>query len=190
MEPDHTNQASYWNAVTMAGLIFGLIVFVLSIIGGYMTINSEPTGALFGGASMYLGVFSCLIAAFGGMMAVYLYLREYPGSMLLGRGALIGLATGVVIAAVSTLFGLIWNVVDPAFSENLLEASIANIEAMGQIPEAQKDEMIDQTASQVQRMQTAGGIAMAFGMNAILYGILNLLTGMLGARIFASQEEE
>lgn len=187
MEPHHTNEASYWNAVAISGLIFGLIVFALSIIGGYMTINAEPTGSMFGG-SMVTGLISCLIGAFGGLVAVKLHLGENPQPMLLGRGSVIGLATGVMIALVSTIFGLLWNIIDPGFMDNLIEASIANIEAMN-IPEAQKEDMIDSVAGQMQRMKTAGGVLLAFGMNALLYGILNLLTGMLGVKLFASKED-
>ncbi|MEX0779397.1 MAG: DUF4199 domain-containing protein [Balneolales bacterium] len=187
MEPNQTDEANYWNSVARAGLIFGLIVFALNLIGGYMTINSEPSGG-FIGESMLAGLVSCLIGAFGGMVAVKFHLIENPRPMLLGRGAVIGLATGVVIALVSIVLGLFWNLVDPAYTEKLIESTIASIEAMD-LPESQQNEMIDSVASEMQRMQSASGVVMAFAMNALLYGILNLLTGMLGVKFYSPEEK-
>ncbi|MEX0773594.1 MAG: DUF4199 domain-containing protein [Balneolales bacterium] len=187
MEPHQTNEASYWNSVAMAGLLFGLIVFAVNIIGGYMTIQTESADTLMA-ESMIAGLLSCLIGAFGGLMAVKYYVKEYPQPLLIGRGAVIGLATGVVIALVFSVLSLLWNVIDPAYTENLMESTIANIEAMG-LNEAQQQDMIDSIAEQMQQMQTTGGVLMAFGMNALLYGILNLLTGMLGVKFFAPHED-
>ncbi|MEX0684959.1 MAG: DUF4199 domain-containing protein [Balneolales bacterium] len=188
MEPQQSNDISYWNAVTLTGIIFGLIVFVLNIIGGYATIGAEPSGGWVG-PSMFTGLFSCLLAAFGGMVAVRIHLKQNPQPPLqLGRGAMIGLATGIVIAFVSTVLGLIWNIIDPSFSQNLIEASIANIEAMN-IPEDQKQEMIDSVAAQMQQMYSVGGLVMAFVLSSLLYGILNMLTGMLGVKFYSPNEE-
>lgn len=188
MEPYQTNEESYWNSVARTGLLFGLVVFALNIIGGYMTIHSDPSGTILG-ENMIAGLFSCLIGAFGGLMAVKLYLNEFPQPLLTGRGAVIGLATGVVIALVSTILGLLWNAIDPSYTDNLMEATIANIEAMD-LPESQQEDMIDSMAGQMQQMQTAGGVILALGMNALLYGILNLLTGMLGVKFFATENEQ
>ncbi|MEX0929279.1 MAG: DUF4199 domain-containing protein [Balneolales bacterium] len=188
MEPHNRSETNYWNSVAVAGLIFGLVIFAINIVGGYMTINSEATGTMFG-ENMIMGLVGCLIASFGGLLAVKMHVRDHPEPLLIGTGAIIGMATGAVIALASTVLGLIWNGIDPAFSDNLMQATIANIEAMDQIPEGQKEEMIDSVAAQMQRLQTAAGMLIAFVTSALLYGILNMLTGMLGVRLFAAREE-
>lgn len=176
-------EPSFWMSVTIAGLIFGIIAFVLSIISGYAIINSEPTGSFFSPTQL-IGTLACLIGAFGGMMATWHYVREYDLSIKLGKGALIGFLTGVGIAIVSVVLGQVWQLVDPDMTQRIIDSTVANMEAMD-MPGDQKQQMIDGTVESIQS-QNSIGTQLLWGIP--LYGILNLITGMIGARIFSKQE--
>ena len=176
---------SYWNSVVFASVIFGIVAFVISLITIYATINSEPTGSFFA-PSQLIGIFACLFGAFGGMVATWHYAKEYDVVIKLGRGALIGLFTGFGITLVSTVFNEIWALVDPDLTQQMIESTVANMEAMD-LPEQQKQQMIDSTV-QSMRSQDNIGTQLLYGLP--MYGILNLLTGMLGAKVFGKDEDE
>lgn len=179
MEP--VQNKSIWNASGIAGAVFGFVVFLVSIIGGYITIHSEPTGNLFSG-TILASMVGCLIGVFGGVMGVKLFINEYGPEMKIGQGAVIGLVTGLIMAVVSQILSLIWPMIDGAFLENLQNAMIANIEMSGQIPDAQKEAMIDAAYSQMQNYYSAGSIIQGFLIGFVTYGLLNLLSGLLAAK--------
>lgn len=185
---DNGAEPSYWSSVGIAAIGFGIIYFILSIIGGYMTINSEPTGSWFSSQTM-MGLVACLVTAFGGMVAVWHYNREFGVTMKLGRGALIGLFTGIAMALVMSLLSQIWTMIDPTFNEQLMEATIANYEAMD-MPQETKQGMIDGIYQQFQDADTLWGMVRGFLFLSIPTGILNMLTGMLGVAMFARQKDE
>lgn len=180
----------YWPSVGIAALIFGFIYFIISLIGGYMTINAEPTGSMFGSISQAVtGVAGCLIAAFGGMLAVWHYSRTYGITLKMGKGALIGLYVGIGIAVIMTLLSQIWELIDPSYTNRLMESMIANYEAIEGMPEAQRQQVIDGVYSQFQESSTLWGIIKGMLFVAVPVGILNLLTGMLGVSMFAREKE-
>src|SRR5690625_5907370 len=84
----HQQQPSYWTSVATAGVIFGIVAFVLSIITSYATINTEPSGSYFSAVSL-LGILVCLVPAFGGVLAAWHYAIEHNTFITLRRGALI-----------------------------------------------------------------------------------------------------
>lgn len=176
------DKSSYWNSVAIGGVIFGIIIFVLSLVAGYATINSEPTGALISPA-VWVGALSCLVGAFGGMLAIWHYAGNFNISVSLGRGALIGFLTGVAISIVSVLLNELWTFIDPDMTQQIVDSTIANIEA-SDLPEQQKQQMIDLTAG----AREGESIGMQLLSGIPLYGILNLITGMIGAKIFGQEE--
>lgn len=177
--------SSYWISVGVASFIFGIIAFAISIISAYTTINSEPTGSFFN-PSQLVGILACLIGAFGGMLATWHYAREHDVAIKLGKGALIGFLAGVGITVVSVLLGQIWQVIDPDMTQKMIDSMIANMEAMD-MPEQQKQQMIDATVESV-RSQQSIGTQLLWGIP--IYGVLNLLTGMIGAKVFGKEENE
>ena len=190
MEP--VENKSFWNAAGKAGAIFGLLVFIVSLVGSYLTIHSEPSGSILG-ATMIASALGCLVGAFGGVLGVRFYIMEYGPEMKIGRGAVIGLATGVGIALVYQALTFIWPLVDSSYIENLQRAMIANIEMMNQLPDAQKEEAIDAMYTQMQNYYSAGNIVQSLFMGLITYGLLNLLSGLLSAKFMGKQparEEE
>lgn len=179
MEP--VESKSYWNASAKAGVVFGFVVFLISTIGSYITINTEPTGNLFS-ATVLASTLGCLVAIFGGVLAVKFYINEYGPEMKIGQGAVIGLLTGIVMAVVAQILALIWPVIDSTYIENLQAALIANIEISQQIPAAQKEDMIDAIYAQFQNYYSFGTILQGFLMGVVTYGLLNVLSGLLSAK--------
>ncbi len=180
---------SYWNAAGMAGVIFGLLVFIVSLIGSYITIYSEPDGSLVTG-NMVASAIGCLIGAFEAVLAVKRYINEYGPEITIGKGAIIGLATGVMITLVFQLLSLIWPLIDTSYIENLHTAMINNIEMMEQIPAAQKEEMIDSIYTQMQNYYSAGTILQNLFLGLLIYGLLNLLSGLLSAKFMGTSLDE
>ncbi len=179
---------SYWNSVIITGSIVGVISYMLPVIFGYVAINTEPSGSIFQLLIPTLGIcFSCLIGAFGGMISVWHYAKTNEIVMKLGRGALIGFVTGVAIALFGMVISQLWYVVDPNFAANLQDSMIAIVEATD-LPESQKQSQIDMMASQYAMNESFLGTILSFAGSAILYGVLNLLTGMLGVKLFAEEE--
>ena len=183
--PQEQANPSYWNSVFIAGVLFGLILFVISTIGGYATISSEPTGAIFSPTQL-IGTVGCLFGAFGGMLATWHFAREYDTVIKLGRGALIGFLVGLVIVAVNILLVQIWSIIDPDMTQQMIDSAVANIEAMD-VPDQQKQMTIDMTVDGLRSRENIGS-QLLWGIP--MYGILNLITGMIGAKLFGKEETE
>jgi len=186
MEQTNQNNAtipSYWASVGIAAVIFSLLTSVLQLISGYMQINAEPTGSLFS-PTMLFSVVVCLVGAFGGMVAVWHYANEYQITMKLGKGALIGFLTGAAMVLIGIVLNKLWLLVDPDMQQKMMESTIENFEAMD-MPEETKQQMIDQAASQANPSIVT---QLLYGIP--IFGILNLLTGMLGVSLFARNKEE
>lgn len=168
---------SYWASVGIAALIFSLITFILNIIMGYAMIGGN-TGWIFTSVS---GLVICLIGAFGGMMAVWHYANEYNLTMNLGKGALIGFLTGVAMVIIGIILNEIWALIDPDFTQQIVESTIDRFESMD-MPEEQLDKMAQSIKDRDQI-----GTQLLWGIP--IMGVLNLLTGLLGVALFAKEKE-
>ncbi len=180
----NNSQPSYWTSVIISGVIFGIVAFVLSLISSYAMINAEPSGSFFSPVQL-IGVLVCLISAFGGMLAAWHYINEYDIAIKLGKGALIGFLTGVCITVVTVILGQLWQVIDPDMMQKLIDSTIENMEAMD-MAEGQKQQIIDSTVDKMRSQQNIG-TQLLWGIP--MYGILNLITGIIGAKIFSKDEE-
>lgn len=176
---------SYWVSVSIASVLFGIIAFVVSLLSVYSTINTEPTGSFFSPAQL-IGLLACLFGAFGGMVATWHYAREYDVAIKLGKGALIGFLTGVGISVVSVILSQVWQVFDPDMTQQMIDSTVANLEAM-ELPDEQKQQMIDAT---VESMRGQQSITSQLLWGIPMYGILNLITGMIGAKVFGKEQDE
>jgi glucan phosphoethanolaminetransferase (alkaline phosphatase superfamily) len=184
LEQEQKNN-SYWNSVLIVGGVFAVVGFVLQLIFGYMQINSEPTGSLFTLYSIS-GIFICLATCIAGMLAVWHYTNEVTPKLTFGQGAVIGVLTGVVMVILSGLLTQLWNFIDPAYNGKIMESMIANFEA-SDMDQSMKDQMIDQT---VASMEASGSFLKGLLIGIPFMGILNLLTGLIGVKLFAEKEEE
>ena len=182
MENEQTNP-SYWNSVIIGSLVTGLVVTILSIIGGYMTISSEPTGSFFNSSQIF-GTIGCLIGAVGGVIANWHYAKEFDVTFKIGKGALIGLLVGVGGTIVVVLLSQLWNVIDPSYQQALVDWNIQNFDQMQQMPAEAKEQAI----AGMENPNSPKNIAIFAGTTVIGLGILNVISGLIGAKIFASEE--
>lgn len=184
-EPEQIQFNDYLPSAGIVGLIFSVITFAIGIAMGYYQIGADPSGS-FVSPMMLSGVFICLIGILAGAVAVWHFTKEVTPYMKLGQGALLGFITGVVIVLISAVFNEIWHFIDPAYTDKLVEATIANVEAMD-MPESSKNDMIDGMAESV-RSQQSFSSQLVWGIP--INGILNLISGMVGVKLFAQNKEE
>ena len=173
---------SYWNSVIIASLVAGIIVTAFALIGGYMTLGSEPSGSFFSSAQLF-GTIGCLLGAVGGVLANWHYTKEYNVTYKIGKGALIGLFVGLGATIISVILGQIWNVIDPSFQQALVDWNIQNFEAMQMPAEAR-----EQAIAGMENPNSPSNIAMQAGFTFVGLGIMNVISGLVGAKIFASEE--
>lgn len=182
---DSNTFGNYWQSVVIVAAIFSLISFALGIFFGYRQINAEPSGAIFS-PMMFSGVLICLITCIAGAVTVWHYTKEVSPLINLGQGALVGFLTGAVIVLFSVLLNEIWTFVDPSYTEKLVEAAIANVEEMD-LPAGSKEDMIDTMAESVRSSQS---VTQQIFWGIPITGLLNLISGMIGAKIFGKKSEE
>ncbi|REL24569.1 DUF4199 domain-containing protein [Rhodohalobacter sp. SW132] len=183
--PQNPTLADYMPSAGIVGAIFSVITFAIGLAIGYQQIGSEPSGS-FLSPTMLGGVVICLVSCLAGALAVWHFTKEVTPFIKLGQGAALGFITGAVMVILTAILGEIWNFIDPSYTENLVEATIANVEAMD-LPDSQKDQMIDGMAESVRSQQSFGSqIIWGIPMN----GLLNLVTAMIGVKIFAKKENQ
>lgn len=181
---EQNSQPSYWPSVMVGALVIGLIMSVLGIISQYMTINSEPVGSSFTMAQA-IGTFACLFGAVGGFIATRHYAKEHEIKFPIGKGALIGFMTGVVGVLVSTVVSLIWQyVVDPELNQAVYDWSIRNLEAQN-LPA----EQLEMAMNFIPEPGAMSSLLWGVGIGIVALGVLNLISGIIGAKVFASEED-
>lgn len=180
---DDAASGSYWNSALLIGSLFAVISAVISLAAGYYQISQEASGSLFGPVAIS-GTVVCLISALAGLAAVRNYTREVTRTLSFGQGAVIGLATAAVIVVVSTALTQLWYLIDPNYLENIMESVIANMEAMG-VP----DEALEGQIDAIMESQTLAGTLKNAVISLGVMGLLNVLTALLGVRLFAEREE-
>ncbi|HKJ34056.1 MAG TPA: DUF4199 domain-containing protein [Balneolales bacterium] len=183
MEPVEEKR-SFWASVILASLIFGVIYFAMTIGTGYYVINNPPTGSGLGPSSI-IGTFVCLIAAFGGMLAVWHYVQLYDVTITLGKGAVIGVVTGIFIGILSFIFVHLWEYVDPNYTSRLMDTQIAMMNAKNHMSAQERQKIVDMMHSRGSMFKIIGSIFTTLGL-----GILNLITGMIGAKMFKGEKPE
>lgn len=181
MENEQT-QPSYWNSVILASLITAIVVTAFSLIGGYMTLGTEPSGSFFSSAQLF-GTIGCLVGALGGLFVNWHYVKENDVTYKIGKGALLGLMVGLGATIFSVIISQIWNVIDPGFQEALIEWNIQNLEAMQMPAEAR-----EQAMAGFDDPNSLKNIGLQALFTFIGLGIVNVISGLIGAKVFASEE--
>lgn len=171
-------------SIGIVGAVFSIISFVIGLFFGYQQINAEPTGSFISPYMISSGVI-CLATAFAGMLAIWHYTKEVSPQLKLGQGALIGFLTGAIVVIFSIILNELWVLFDPTFTEKILEATIANVEAMD-LPSDAKNDMID---SMAEAMGDVSIFRQLF-VGIPIPGLLNMATAMIGVKIFAEKAEE
>lgn len=175
-------QPGYWNSVIIASLVTAIVVTAFSLIGGYMTLGKEPSGSFFNSAQLF-GTIGCLIGALGGLFANWHYVKENDVTYKIGKGALIGLFVGLIATIFTVIIGQIWNLIDPSYQQALVDWNIQNFEAM-QMPAEAKEQAI----AGMENPNSLKNIGLQALITFVGLGIVNVISGLIGAKVFASEE--
>ena len=179
---------SYWPSVIIGALVVTIVTSVIVTAYLYYLASAEPSMGLLIKSGLMMPI-SCLFGLLGGIISTRHYAKTNEITFAIGKGALIGLYTGLVASVFSLLLSQLWQFIDPALMENF---SNNLIEAMGSanMPEAQYNETVDKMRADFANQQTLVGVLKGGAINAAVLGIVNAISGMIGAKIFASPEEE
>ena len=172
----------YQKSVLIGGGIIGGLAFLVNIISGYAQISSEPSVTILGIMAI-MSLITCLVAMTGALISTWHYSQFLEQPITLGKGALIGLFTGIAVAVVSTLLNQVWSLLNPDFNQQVMESVIASFEQLD-LPEEQTQAQTDMLYNSMKNSGSIGGIASSIISGSVFYGILNALTGMLGVKLF------
>ncbi len=174
---------SYWPAVLTGGTIGAVVVSMTSFAAGYIMISSEPTGSPFNIASLG-GILGCLLGAVAGVYANRMYAKDNELTYPIGKGALIGLWSGIALTIISSLISMLWVfVIDPGYSDASVEWQKMNMDMM-QMPPEQKEAMM----STIENPYSMKNILLGLGIGSVVFGIVNAISGIIGAKLFASED--
>ena len=179
---------NYWPSVIQAAIIVAVATTVVGLGLLYYVAGSEPSMGIMMISGLTLPI-TCLIGLIGGILATRSYAKAFDITFPIGTGAQIGLFTGIVAAVIGGIIGQVWNIVDPTLMERFADTMIGAFEMNDQISESQKDEIINNMEEGFAEQSSLGGILKGIAIQAGLLGFVNLLSGMIGAKIFASEEE-
>lgn len=177
---------SYMPIAFRFAMIFAIVAFVGNLIVNYMVISMEPSMTMLFIPSVAGGVI-CLVAAIAGLLVVRSYIKTTGLRVPVGKGAVIGLVTGVLIAVVSSVLGILWDFVDPNMAKNMMNAMMGAMDSMPGMDEASRQAAMDQMmANDPTKFSTR---LMAMGIGVLMFGVVNLISGMIGAAVFSKKEE-
>jgi hypothetical protein len=176
-ETTHHGMPSYWNAVITAGLITGIILTVIQLTTNYMTIaGSSATG---------MAIIGCLIASIAGIISNWMYAKGYDLTYPIGKGALLGVFSGIITSIVTFSLSLFWTkVIDTGMNEAIIEATLKSFEDQGL-----SQEEIDMAQSFIPDPNSLVGLIITFLSALAMYVVINLISGIISAKIFAKEEE-
>lgn len=187
MEPQE--KPSYFAYAIQIAAIMAVVSTALTYASMYRFIGQPPSGSLFSIAQI-VPLITCLIAGFGGLLVVRNFAKESGLPMKAGQGAVIGLVTGAIITVFMVVLGQVWTqLIDPTLMDRFAEATIANFEAIPNLPDEQRTAMVDAAYQQFQDQKSFMGIVKASLMSFVALGVVNLITGIIGVSIFAKKEE-
>lgn len=163
--------------------IFTIITFVLGLVMGYLVPALEPSMTVMFIPSIF-GTAICLVSAIAGLLVVRSQINTTLSPMTAGNGAVAGMVTGALIAVFSGVLSLLWNVIDPNFSSNMLNAMINAMDTM-EMDQAAREQAIDQImANDPTKLSTW---LTSTGISILVTGIVNLISGIIGASIFSKK---
>ena len=178
-ETTHHGMPSYWNAVITAGLITAIVYSVIGLASAYLTIAGSS------GAGQGLGIGACLISSIAGVIANRMYAKGFNLTYPIGKGALLGFLAGLVTLIVGTVISLFWTeIIDTGMNEALMQSNIATFEAQGLT-----QDQIDQALSFSPEPGSMNAILIQFAIGFGSLSIINVISGMISAKIFAKEEE-
>lgn len=155
-----------WEAMLKPALIAGVLVGVLSAL--------PLVGAL--------NCFCCAWVIGGGVLAAYLHIQATPVAASLGRGAALGLVTGVVAAVVDTLFSIPLHFALAGMGSGIAEQMNELLRELPNVPpdvrEALRSVFSDNRGVGVIFLVLAGFFKL------IVYSVVCMLGGAVGVALF------
>lgn len=177
---------SYMPYAFRLAMIFAIISFVGNLVIMYTVIGMEPSMMMLLIPSIS-GTVICLLAAVAGFLVVRAYIKATNLRVPVGKGAVIGLVTGVLIAVVSGVLGILWDFVDPNITKNMMNAMMSAIDTLPEMNDAARQQAEDQLmANDPSQWSTR---LMGLGMSTLGFGIVNMITGMIGAAVFSKKDD-
>ena len=178
-ETTHHGMPSYWNAVITAGLITAIVYSIIGLASAYLTIGGST------GAGQGLGISACLVSSIAGVIANRMYAKGFNLTYPIGKGALLGFLAGLVTLIVGTAISLFWTeFIDTGMNDAVMQSTIANLETQGLT-----QDQIDQTLSFSPEPGSMNAILAQFGIGFFSLSIINVISGIISAKIFAKEEE-
>ncbi|MCC7541590.1 MAG: hypothetical protein IT379_35555 [Deltaproteobacteria bacterium] len=123
----------------------------------------------------------CLWVALGALVAVMMVQKKAGDAIDMGEGAVIGALCGIIVAAVTTGFGLLLNLIGVGLGGAGAAATV--IQQMGGLPPDLRRALEDAGIPQAYAGLLLGSCA-GCCMNLIFYGIFGMIGGVGGAAIF------
>jgi len=160
-----------------------------------MNENKMLKPALIGGVSLgvlsalpIIGMFNCLCCAWviaGGVLAARLYVKDSPEVVTLGRGALLGLFTGLIGSIVSLIFSIPLNFLVRSGGMNVMEQIRERMNTMPNIPPETRA-LFDSLATR----SDLNMLLMIFGaiFTLIIFCIFAMLGSTIGVAIFEKRK--
>lgn len=179
---------NYWNSVFIGALVVAISTSVVGLVMLYYLAGAEPSMSMMIMSGLLMPI-TCLVGMFGGFISVRHYAKTYDITFKMGTGALVGLFTGIAAAVISGILGQLWNIVDPALVDNFANNMVSALETMD-MPDAQREQTISQMMENIEAQKAVGGIIKGVLINAVVLGVVNAISGMIGAKMFAAPEEE
>lgn len=178
-ETTYHGMPSYWNAVITAGLITAIVYSVIGLASAYLTINGST------GAGQGLGITACLVSSIAGVISNRMYAKGFNLTYPIGKGALLGFLAALVTLLVGTAISLFWTqIIDTGMNDALMEAQILTMEAQGLT-----QDQIEQALAFSPDPGSLNGILIQFGIGFVSLSIINVISGIISAKIFAKEEE-
>ena len=178
-ETTHHGMPSYWNAVITAGLITAIVYSIIGLASAYITIGGSA------GAGHGLGISACVVSSIAGVIANRMYAKGFNLTYPIGKGALLGFLAGLVTLIVGTAISLFWTeIIDTGLNDALLQSTIANLETQGLT-----QDQIDQVLFFSPEPGSMNAILVQFGIGFFSLSIVNVISGIISAKIFAKEEE-
>ena len=177
---------SYWASVLIGALVITLITTIIGTFLLYYIAGAEPSPMLLILLSSFV-IINCLFGSIGGFISTRHYAKTFNLTFPIGKGALIGLLTGIVGAILAAIIGQLWNLIDPALVDNLI-ANITDVMDMIDMSQQQRDETLSSIVESFESSQTFGGIIQGVLINSAILGVVNAISGLIGAKVFASED--
>jgi hypothetical protein len=135
----------------------------------------------------FIAFFNCFCCAWvigGGVLASYMYVKDSPIPVTLGRGVALGLLTGVIGAIVSALFSIPLFLIANRAGRGLSQLR----QALEQLPNVPPE-----TLDRLRALSERGGIdvffiAIGFVFMLVIYSLVAMLGGAIGVAVFEKRK--